>query len=181
MIRTGLVIILLAIAAFVSLQFIGAGQPAKQAGPSTPQGSDTYMFNAMVYKMDAHGTPLYRMTVGKTLHFPDDSTRLHSIHLLYYQKHGNPWILSADRGRLPPGQKSILLHGDLRIQQNRSDGQITLKTSRARVTPGKSRARTTAAVSVNGPGWQLDARGMTVHFNTKQISFNHDVRTTYTP
>lgn len=181
MIRTGLVILLLAIAVFVSLRLINTSATSHPVTASTPQGANYYMLDAVVHQMNSAGQLRYRMQVAKTLHYPDDSVLLEDIQATYSPENAPPWQLSADSGKIPAGEQRMLLQGHLQLEQQRSDGSIVLTTTHAWVNPDNNRIKTSAAVTVDAPGSRLTATGMVAQLDTRHITFKHDVRAIYTP
>lgn len=181
MIRAGVAIVVLALLVVAGLQLTDVRRPAGPADVSTPQGSDYYMLDAVVRQMADDGDPKYRMTVAKTLHYPDDSAQLVDIHVHYFDRANGPWDLYADTGQVPAGKHSILLRDRVRLVRQRPDGETRVTTPHVWVYPDADRVETEARIQAEAPGRRAAAKGMTIHLDSEQITLNQDVRVTYTP
>lgn len=157
------------------------GTPA-QPRLATPDNSDYYMTDAVVHQMNSSGGLAYRMTLGQTLHFPDDSARLSDIDVHYISGTDTFWDVVAAKGRIPAGQRDIYLYDGVQGRQPRSGGSvIEVDTDNAWVRPDSDRIDTTAHVVAVEPGRRVEGDGMEVDLKTDKLRLLDNVQVTYTP
>ncbi|MES1926089.1 LPS export ABC transporter periplasmic protein LptC [Salinisphaera sp. T31B1] len=157
------------------------GSPA-QPRLVTPDNSDYYMTDAVVRQMDDQGGLAYRMTLGETLHFPDDSARLTDIDVHYLAGTQTYWDVTAAKGRVPPGKRDIYLYGGVEGRHPRPDGPVVrINTDNAWVRPDADRIDTKAHVTAVQPGRRVEGDGMEVDLKTDKLRLLENVQVTYTP
>ena len=181
MIRAALVLVLVALVIVLGARLVDR-RPADAAPVRTPNDSDYYLLGASIEQMDTRGRPEYRMTVAESLHYPDRSARLTDIHVDYFGEAEHRWVLDAGRGRIPAGEKNILLHDSVEvIRDPEGKRPLRLRTRRAWVRPEQDQVDTDVTVQITAPGQQTTGRGMRIDLNSNRITLNHDVRVRYQP
>lgn len=182
MIRAGLVIILLALIVVFGARLVDVRAPKEKALVSTPNDSDYYMLDAVIRQMDENGQLEYRMTSAETLHFPDESARLTDIHVNYKGESNNLWDLVAARGRIPAGERDILLHDGVElVRKHEGQERIKVNTQRAWVRPDQDQVDTDVAIRATAPGQSVSATGMTLYLKQNRVILNTDVQVIYQP
>jgi len=157
------------------------GTPAKPR-LSTPDNSDYYMTDAVVHQMNEQGGLAYRMTVGETLHFPDDSARMTDIDVHYLAGTSTYWDITAKHGRVPPGERDIHLYDGVKGRHPKPDGNVVqVTTDNAWVRPDADRIDTQAHVVAVEPGRRAEGDGMQVDLKTDKLRLLNNVQVTYTP
>lgn len=149
---------------------------------STPGNSDYYMTDAVVRQMDKTGKLAYRMTLGETLHFPDDSAKLTDIDVHYLSGSQTYWDVTAERGRVPPGERDIHLYDGVTGRHPKPDGSVVhVTTDNAWVRPDSNRIDSKAHVKAREPGQTVEGDGMTIDLDTDKLRLLDNVHVTYTP
>ncbi|GAB3679932.1 LPS export ABC transporter periplasmic protein LptC [Salinisphaera aquimarina] len=149
---------------------------------STPDNSDYYLTDAVVKQMDKQGALAYRMTLGETLHFPDDSARLKDIDVHYLAGTKTYWDVTAKQGRVPAGERDIYLYGGVEGRHPKPDGPVVrINTDNAWVRPDSNRIDTQAHVTAVQPGQRVEGDGMEVDLKTDKLRLLKNVQVTYTP
>ncbi len=149
---------------------------------ATPDNSDYYMTDAVVRQMDAQGNLAYRMNLGQTLHFPDDSARLSDIDVHYLAGTDTYWDVTAAKGRVPPGKRDIYLYDGVKGRHPRPEGPVvTIDTDNAWVRPDSDRIDTKAHVTAIEPGRRVEGDGMEVDLKTDKLRLLENVQVTYAP
>ena len=149
---------------------------------STPDNSDYYMSDAVVRQMDDQGKLAYRMTVAESLHFADDSARLTDIDVHYLAGTKTYWDVSAERGRIPAGERDIYLYDGVTGRHPRVNGNVVeIVTDNAWVRPDTDRIDTQAHVTATEPGQRVEGDGMEVNLKTDKLRLLENVQVTYTP
>lgn len=148
----------------------------------TPDNSDYYMTDAVVKQMDDNGNLVYRMNIGETLHFPDDSARLTDIDVHYLAGTSTYWDVTAAKGRVPPGKRDIYLYDGVHGRHPKPEGSVvTVETDNAWVRPDADRIDTQAHVTATEPGQRVEGDGMEVDLATDKLKLLNNVQVTYTP
>lgn len=179
-----LLLLLVVSAALLGLRAFERPRIGTPAEPrlSTPDNSDYYMTDARVRQMDERGSLAYRMTVGETLHFPDESARLTDIDVHYISGTSAYWDVTAAQGRVPAGEHDIYLYGGVTGRHPRPQGPVVvIKTDNAWVRPDSDRIDTTAHVSAVQPGQRIEGDGMEVDLKSDKLRLLKNVQVTYTP
>ncbi|ROO37793.1 LPS export ABC transporter periplasmic protein LptC [Salinisphaera orenii] len=177
--------VLLVIAAgVIALRWADSPDPGTPTAPrlSTPENSDYYMTDAVVHQMDPQGDLAYRMRLGQTLHFPDDSARLRDIDVHYLAGTKTYWDVTAARGRIPAGERDIYLYDGVEAVHPRPNGPVVrIETDNAWVRPDADRIDTRAHVTATQPGQRVEGDGMEVDLDTDKLRLLSNVQVTYTP
>ncbi|MES1940309.1 hypothetical protein T5B8_08704 [Salinisphaera sp. T5B8] len=181
-----IVAILLAVSAvLLGLRVVGLDRASTDTDKprlSTPDNSDYYMSDAVVRQMDEQGKLAYRMTVGQSLHFPDDSARLTDIDVHYLAGTKTYWDVTAKHGRIPPGERDIYLYDGVTGRHPKVDGdEVKIVTDNAWVRPDRDRIDTQAHVTATQPGQRVEGDGMVVNLKTDKLRLLENVQVTYTP
>ncbi|MES1931979.1 hypothetical protein T35B1_05193 [Salinisphaera shabanensis T35B1] len=181
-----IVAILLAVSAvLLGLRVVGLDRARTDTDKphlSTPDNSDYYMSDAVVRQMDDTGQLAYRMTVAQSLHFPDESARLTDIDVHYLAGTKTYWDVTAQRGRVPAGERDIYLYDGVTGRHPRVDGNVVeITTDNAWVRPDTDRIDTQAHVTATQPGQRVEGDGMEVNLKTDKLRLLENVQVTYTP
>lgn len=177
----GLMIVAALVLAMRSYDKPRIGTPAEPR-LATPDNSDYYMTDAVVHQMNSDGGLAYRMNLGQTLHFPDDSARLTDIDVHYLSGTDNYWDVVATKGRIPPGKRDIYLYDGVQGRHPRPNGPlVTIDTDNAWVRPDSDRIDTEAHVTAVEPGRRVEGDGMEVDLKTDKLRLLDNVQVIYTP
>lgn len=159
------------------------GRPtAADTEPTAPVGSDYYMRDATVYEMNEHGQRIYRMQIERTLHYPNDSVRLHGIRVHYEAGTGSGWFLQADHGRIPPDSHDIHLTGGVTLRHPNAGGQTTVvQTDHVWIRTQKEIIETPAHATAVSPHRVIEGDGLRIDRDDSRLKILHNVRSRYTP
>jgi len=149
---------------------------------NTPAGSDYYMRNAIIYQMNEQGRLAYRSTVAESLHYPDDSARLRTIHVHYITGTDSFWTLQAARGQVPAGSRDLHLSGGVTLHHPKPESKsVVIQTSNAWVRPQQDAIETQAHVTAHAPGKVVEADGLHIDLDNDEMDLRHNVQVHYAP
>lgn len=177
-----LLVILLAAAAALTywLPHRGMGPSAPRIQP--PARANYYARDARMTVTGANGKPLYRIRAREALHYPNDWTELHTVHVTYLTATAPPWHLRADQARMPPSRQQIDLSGHVVARGTLNSGApVVLNAPSMTVFPDSKRLQSDARVELDSAGRHVDAVGMRGNLNTHEVEFLSDVHSTYSP
>lgn len=84
--------------------------------PVEPPQPGYYMIGARITEMGPDGLPLYRVEAERIEQDPtDNAIRMEHLTLVYRTPEARDWTLTAARGFVPPGSKTLNLAGNVRI------------------------------------------------------------------
>ncbi len=148
--------------------------------PLPPPEADYYLRGAELSSMDAEGRLLYRVKAATVLHYPDQSIDLQEVSVDYLN---GPWTLTAAHGRIPPGEHSLSLSGEVRMQGTLSmTGEtVQLQTDHITIAFAQKQIETDARVNMSSPTIQATAQGMRTDLQGQELKLLADVRVRYEP
>lgn len=182
--RATIAVLLVIALGLVGWRLLGfeAAAPHTDEQTSTPAGSDYYMRGATIYQMNKQGRLAYRSTVAESLHYPDDSARLRTIHVHYKTGTHSFWTLQAARGRIPAGSRDLHLTGGVTLHHPKPEGQtVVVQTSNAWVRPQDNAIETQAHVTAHSPGKVVEADGLHIDLDNDEMDLHHNVQVHYLP
>jgi lipopolysaccharide export system protein LptC len=100
-----------------------AEAPPPEAGPAARE-PDYVIENFLAHAMNEAGTPKYRLSAERLLHYPDDDTA-HLIEpvLVQYLARGARTTTVARTGIMPGDGSEILMRGDVQVTRTGEDGR----------------------------------------------------------
>jgi lipopolysaccharide export system protein LptC len=177
---TLLALALLAGATFWLLHAVKPPTLEHQAPPShTP---DYYFIDSTTTKLNQNGKPLYTLYADRVEHHPDDdSITLTNIVLDYYAATGPPWHVTADRGRVPKGNKIVHLKGHVHvIRRPEAGGQaVHIYSPTMTVLVDPRIATTRAPVRIVRGKSTTTAVGMKAYMKQNRVQLESQVKTHY--
>lgn len=152
------------------------------AAEPAPVGSDYYMRDATIYQINAQGQLTYRVHLGKTLHYPNDSARLRDIRVHYKTGKQGTWVLEAARGRIPAGSRDLHLTGGVTLYTAKPNSKnMVVHTDNVWVHTQRDLIETRAHVVARAPARTIDADGLRINLETNQLKLLNNVQVRYTP
>lgn len=148
--------------------------------PRPPPEADYYLRGAELSSMGADGQLLYRVKAGTVLHYPDRSIELDEVSVDYLN---GPWTLTAASGRIPPGEQTLSLSGNVFMQGtlDTTREQVELRTDRITIAFEQRTIQTDARVRMSSPTIQATATGMQTDLAGQELRLLADVEVRYEP
>lgn len=139
----------------------------EQSGEAPPQPG-YYVKQATVIDTNDQGVAYLQLSAETIEQNPaTNSVELRDVKLDYSSEPDKPWVLTARRGRVPPGSRIAEFSGDVVVKPGGpSKTPAILRTEFLRVDTEKNVASTTADVSIEMNQQRLTATGFT--FDLKQ-------------
>jgi lipopolysaccharide export system protein LptC len=156
-----LVVLLLAtLASGVLLMRSSEEEPAVRETPRL--GIGYYAKDAQLVGTGDDGRVLYRVAAVTILQAPaDGSVNLENVAVDYAPPAQVPWRLTADKGRIPQGDKMIELMGNVVAVARETDSPAaTIRTDYLEFDPATSIAATDRKVDIDYAGSTLHATGL---------------------
>jgi lipopolysaccharide export system protein LptC len=125
-------------------------------------GIGYYAENATLSGTGDNGNLIYQVSAASIVQAPSDgSISLREVTVRYSPANDIPWSLTADTGRIPPGDKMIELSGNV-VAETRETGSpaATIRTDYLEFDPVTSVAATDRRVVIEYDGSTLQATGM---------------------
>ncbi len=168
-----------ATASFVLLQRLQRPAPVRETGPSAP---GYYLRDAKITESDANGQPLYRLNVRYLAQkLEDNSVELEDLRFSYFDEQRVPWIVEADRGRIPATQDRIELFDNVRITNTDAGVGTIVTTERLDVYPDQHLLLTDDRINIRRGELYLSAIGARIDLNTQKVELQSDVNGRITP
>lgn len=137
--------------------------------------SDYYLEHFQILQSDLAGQTEYALT-GDLLSY-DPSTDLADLQkpkMRVEQPSGLRWALDAERGSMPRDGRQITLTESVELIRTLPDGTVpsTLTTEHIKIDINAGTLRGDEPVTLTGPGWQIDALGMTADTTQGALQLN---------
>ena len=147
--------------------------------PAPPPEADYYLRNAQLSSMDENGQLLYRVNAANVLHYPDQSISLSEVEVSYLN---GPWTLTAATGHIPPGETSLELSGDVRMQGTLRSGEaVRLRTEDIRIRFAERLIDTQSTVQMNSDTVSATATGLQTDMAGQELKLLSEVQVRYAP
>jgi LPS export ABC transporter protein LptC len=133
-------------------------------------------------RYDDTGAALFEVAAGSVDYFDDASMQLQTVSVRHLGGEQGAWLLRADRGSVPPGQRRLLLEPRVTVdgQAPRQD-DVTLRTPQLWVDFDARTLSSPAAVRAEAPGRSLDAIGMHADWTGERVEFLDQVEVHHAP
>ena len=126
--------------------------------------SDYYLEGFQIVQVDHQGQTEYALD-GELLSYNPETNLADLLQpkLRVAQPDGLIWALTADRGSMPREGRNINLSESVELIRTLPDGSqpSTLETEQVDIDIDAGTLRGDSPVTLKGPGWQMDALGMT--------------------
>lgn len=166
--------ILLAALAILSLRGGGPGRAvtAEEAGQPryTLRGVDWQRF-------DEQGQREFQGSAESITYFDDESAQLSQFEMTLLLGDGAPWTVRAPRGRVPAGERSLVLFDGVVGDGRWPDGEtLRFTTPELQVDSARKRLATEAAVELTSRTRRASSRGLRADGAGQRLQLLHDVR-----
>jgi lipopolysaccharide export system protein LptC len=154
------------------------------SAPAPPLQPGYFINGARITEMDAEGLPLYRVEAERIQQNPvDDSIRLEQLILTYRTPEARDWTLTAARGFVPPGSKTLNLAGNVRIiGQPAADMQpAVVYTERLTVNTETSIASTSDRVDIEWGSRRISTMGLVADLKAERLRLESGVHGRFVP
>ena len=184
---------LIAILAFVAVQFWDSAPKLLNPDSTSLLPGERFPY-AMIEQphskhFDENGRLSYEFIANKLLHYrlkldaisDGDYTVLNSVELTLHTTDSD-WFATATTGTLTNAGNTLTLQDNVRIWQPHEDGSLTeLSTSQLVILLRQKMVSTEQPVTISAPQGKLEAIGMVVELETKNIHLKSNVRGYHEP
>lgn len=162
------------------LVLLRSGQPQPSAAVAQADQPRYTLRAAQWRRFDAQGRLEFEGRAQSIEYFDDESARLAQFELTAFGASGEPWTATAPEGFAPVGAKRLRLSGGVDGQGRWPDQEpLSFRTEELWLDSTAQRLETEAPVQVRSATRQVDARGLRVEAQTRQIALLHDVKMRY--
>jgi len=158
-----------------------------QPDPTLPDGNtrhdpDAIVENFSALKLNKQGTPHFVMSATKMLHYPDDdSTILETPSLTLLTEDSPPLLATATTGSISGKGDEMFLKENVEVLRkagNQHD-QFKMQTEYLHIIPNQDLVSSNKAVTFTDPRTTVQALGMEMNNNTRQIKLLSHVKSKY--
>jgi lipopolysaccharide export system protein LptC len=179
-----IILFVLALAAFLSWWLSSTGPSLLPRTEIKRHDPDYYLINFILTTMNDSGVPKHRLSADNMYHYPDDDTAsLVKPDLVIYHNNSDSWEIRADLGHVSEGGKSVLLQGDVFINQLDvpADMAMEIVTRDVDVKPEEETASTEQAIVIKSRYGVTEGVGMQANLKERQLHLLSQVRGNYKP
>ncbi|MGD8378380.1 MAG: LPS export ABC transporter periplasmic protein LptC [Gammaproteobacteria bacterium] len=163
------------------------GRPGEERGtaPGHTAGErpDYYFEDATVTQLDENGKPAYRLRAARMDHYPsDDSVKMSSVHIDYFRPDAPAWVITADHGMIPSGNRRMRLDGNvhlLRPSASAGEPPLEANTPSLELLSDPRSARTDQPVTVVNGGSTVRGVGMLADLSAGTLTLQNQVKGHY--
>ncbi|MGD9841468.1 MAG: LPS export ABC transporter periplasmic protein LptC [Steroidobacteraceae bacterium] len=159
---------------------------SRQAGDEltdvrAPEQPGYYLKQATIIETAADGTPRMKLQAAEIVqNLHDDSISMQQVVLNYRSEDNNPWLLSADQGRLPANSKAIDFSGNVYIRpQDDSQQGTEIRTDTLNIDTENNLATTPGQVEFVMDQQQLTAVGLKYNLKRQTLQLHSQVHGTF--
>jgi lipopolysaccharide export system protein LptC len=182
--REILLLLLLVVIAVSSLWWLKyRSGSASRVEVGFPSNIDYYMADVRITTTDSFGRPAYRLVSPRIEHLiADDSARADSPQLMVFRESAPPWRLQAESGRMPAGDGTIDLQGEVIVTRDAGPRAPATRAQTREVTVNtlEKTAQTQEPVAIEHGNWDIEGVGMRIDLETGQLEMS-SVRGVYAP
>lgn len=152
--------------------------------PVEPPQPGYYMKGARISEMGPDGLPLYRVEAERIEQDPtDNAIRLEQLALIYRTPEAREWTLTAARGYVPPGSKTLDLAGNVRIvgQPAPEMQPAIVHTERMTIDTETNVASTRDRVDIEWGDRRLSTMGLVADLKAERLRLESAVHGRFVP
>lgn len=172
--------LLLALSVWMTLRGF---QPRDIAEPDAEAERPRYHLEGADWvRYDETGAAVFEIGANTVDYFDDASMQLQTVSVRHLGGGKGAWLLTADRGSVPAGQRRLLLEPQVTVdgQPPRQD-DVTLRTPQLWVDFDARTLSSPDAVRADAPGRSLDAIGMRADWTGERVEFLDQVEVHHAP
>ena len=170
-----------AIAAIALWQWQDRPSPAPARAPDSDQ-LEAYAREVRLQASDENGAVTWQVEAPTARYFERPARwALDTPRWVLATADGPPWRGRSRLARSMLDTDRVEVIGDVIMQRMQPAGATRLETAYLEVRPGRSQARTPAAVSLHGPGYDVDAIGARLWLDEERLELLDDVAGHYQP
>jgi LPS export ABC transporter protein LptC len=152
--------------------------------PVEPPQPGYYMTGARITEMGPDGLPLYRVEAERIEQDPiNNAIRLEQLTLVYRTPEARDWTLTAARGFVPPGSKTLNLAGNVRIvgQPGPEMQPAIVHTERLIIDTVTNVASTRDRVDIEWGDRRLSTMGLVADLKAERLQLESAVHGRFVP
>jgi len=179
-----LLLFILALAAFLSWWLSSTGPSLKPRVEKQRHDPDYYLVNFTLTTMGDDGSRKHQLSADNMFHYPDDDTAsLENPHLVIFHDDADSWDIRAEHGLVSEAGKSVMLQGDVFIEQisTRSDQGMQIITRDVSVKTEEEFASTEQPITIKDRYGVTEAIGMRADLKEHRLQLMSQVRGNYQP
>lgn len=177
----GALVIVVAMSLFNRQRRPAPDQPATQAQAPQP---GYYMDGARIVETGEDGLPLYRIEAQHIQQNPlDSSIEMDDLTLAYSTPEARDWTVTARRGYVPPGSKTLNLAGDVRIVGQPAPDALpaVIRTERLTLDTESNIASTRDRVDIEWGSRRLSTMGLVADLKAEKLQLESAVHGRFVP
>lgn len=152
------------------------------ASVSKPRQPGYYLEDAIIIETQPDGKPRLKLSARLIQQNPrDDSIALHQVRVDYLAVRERHWLLTADRGYIPPVSRRIEFRGDVEIRDVSSQTSPRVMSERLELDMEKNIARTDSPVQIVFGPHTLRARGLWADLKGEKLRLESQVNGHFSP
>lgn len=160
----------------------GTGVGAPDAAPRPVPDVGYYFEDVSFLETGTDGAVLYEVAAGSAVQSPGAGVvSLRNVHLDYNARGEGPWVLDADRGRIPEDRDLIELSGGVTLRSEQSETPTLVETESLTVDHERKLATTTDEVRIRIGPHVLTGTGMQARLDVQQLELESGVHGQFDP
>ena len=180
-----LILFALAVAAFLSWWLSSGTRPSFIPRIEKERHDpDYYLVNFELTTMDDNGIPKHKLSADNLYHYPDnDTATLERPYMVIYDDGADSWEIRAEHGLVSEGGKSVLLEGEVFINQLDAlpERGVEIITSNLNIKPEDEFASTDQHITIKDYNGTTEAVGMQANLKERRLQLMSQVRGSYQP
>ncbi|MGH8495352.1 MAG: LPS export ABC transporter periplasmic protein LptC [Gammaproteobacteria bacterium] len=180
----GALVVLLLVAAAVVSWLLGRGTGTAVPGVAPRPVPDVgyYFEDVSFLETGTDGAVLYEVAAESAVQMPEAGLiTLRDVHLDYNARGEGPWVLDAERGRIPEERNRIELSGGVTLRSEESETPTVVETESLTVDPEQQLATTTDEVRIRVGPHVLTGTGMQARLDSQEVELESSVRGEFVP
>lgn len=149
-----------------------------------PHSPDAYMEGVSAVIMNKQGTPSFKISTPKMVHYAnDDTTDIEAPAVTVYRNTPSPWYINSDHAKATQGVSEILFWSNVVIHHpaDKENPATTMQTTMLTIFPEKQTAETAQPVTIKQPDTTVHATGMLADMNNGTVKLLSEAKGEYVP
>lgn len=180
----GLALVAVLLGAVIASWLVGDGRGAEPSGaaPRPVPDAGYYFEDVSFLETGTNGAVIYEVAAETAVQSPaDQGVALRQVHLDYNASGEGPWVLDAERGRIPQDRNLIELSGGVTLSSEQGEAPTVVETESLIVDPERQLATTTDEVRIRVGPHTVTGTGMQARLDVQQLELESGVRGRFVP
>jgi len=146
---------------------------------SDPHYIDVFIQDFTLTAMSEDGNPSYILKAERLEHYNDNNYAIVSKPDIELKQGEQHWLITADSGEIDDEKQSIMLRGNVVLQQQGKPQPIQLKTEQLEIDTRQQTAKSMQTVSIIQQKFNLQSKGMILNNASGQLELLNSVKGRY--